>query len=49
MVDIDCPWCEETGLLPFPEPEEPEAHFACADCGTTVEFVEERAALDLAA
>ena len=49
MVDMRCPWCEERGLLPFPEPEEPEVSFTCAECGTTVEFVEEPIALQLAA
>ncbi len=49
MVDIACPWCEESGLLPFLELDAPETEFTCADCGTTVEFVDEPAALDLAA
>ena len=49
MIDITCPWCEEPGVLPFPELEEPEASFSCPECGTTVEFVEEPVAFDLAA
>ena len=49
MVDITCPWCQETGVLPFLELEEPEVSFTCADCGTTVEFSEEPAAFELAA
>jgi hypothetical protein len=49
MVDITCPWCEEPGRLPLPEFDEPGASFSCPECGTTVEFVEEPAVLDLAA
>jgi len=49
MVTITCPWCEEEALLPFPELGEAEVSFTCADCGTTVAFVEEPIALDLAA
>jgi hypothetical protein len=49
MITIDCPWCEEEARLPFPWPEEPQASFTCADCGTTLDFVEEQVALDLAA
>ena len=49
MADITCPWCEEPGRLPFPEPDAPEASFSCPECGTTVEFVEEPVALDPAA
>jgi hypothetical protein len=49
MIELSCPWCEETGPLPFPELREPGASFTCAECGTSVEFVEEPVALDLAA
>jgi hypothetical protein len=49
MVTIDCPWCEEAALLPFPRPEEPEASFTCLECGTTIDWIEEPVALDLAA
>jgi hypothetical protein len=49
MVTIDCPWCEEAALLPFPLPEEPVASFTCLDCGTTIDWIEEPFALDLAA
>lgn len=49
MVIIDCPWCEEAALLPFPPPEGHEAPFTCADCGTTIDWVEEPVELDLAA
>ncbi len=41
MVTMSCPWCEEDALLTLPEVEEPVATFTCADCGTTVAFVEE--------
>lgn len=50
MVKVTCPWCEEDALLAYAEFEEPEAAFTCADCGTTVAFVEEPAtAFELAA
>ncbi len=49
MVSIDCPWCEETALLPFPLTEEQDASFTCADCGTTIEWVDEPVSLELAA
>ena len=49
MVTIDCPWCDEAAHLPFPLPADPEASFSCADCGTTIDWAEEPAALDLAA
>ena len=49
MVSIDCPWCEEAVLLPFPQTEEPDAPFICADCGTTIDWVEEPVSLELAA
>ncbi len=49
MVTIDCPWCEEVALLPFPQPEDREASFTCLECGTTVDWVDEPVALDLAA
>ena len=50
MVTITCPWCEEEALLTFTDTEGPDTRFSCADCGTSVEFVEEPpAALDLAA
>ncbi len=49
MVSIECPWCQDTALVPFPLPEETEASFTCTDCGTTVEWAEEPVTLDLAA
>ncbi len=50
MAIITCPWCREDEILAFTDPGEPEASFTCADCGTTVVFVEETSApLDLAA
>jgi endogenous inhibitor of DNA gyrase (YacG/DUF329 family) len=49
MIDIDCPWCQEEVQLPFPELREPEASFICAECGTSVAFVDEPLELDLAA
>jgi predicted RNA-binding Zn-ribbon protein involved in translation (DUF1610 family) len=49
MVTIDCPWCEEAAILPFPQPEGHEARFTCEDCGTTIDLVEEPVDLDLAA
>jgi endogenous inhibitor of DNA gyrase (YacG/DUF329 family) len=49
MLTIDCPWCQEEALLPFPEPKDSGASFTCAECGTTVDLVEEPVALDLAA
>ena len=50
MVDITCPWCEQDALMPMAELEDPEASFTCADCGTSVAFVEDPSpTLDLAA
>ena len=49
MIEITCSWCAEEALLPFAELGEPEASFTCADCGTTVDCVEEPVELDLAA
>jgi predicted RNA-binding Zn-ribbon protein involved in translation (DUF1610 family) len=49
MVTVECPWCAEAALLPFLEITEQEATFTCAECGTTIVFVEEPVALDLAA
>ena len=49
MIDITCPWCEEDVQLAFPELQEPEATVTCADCGTSVAFVDESVELDLAA
>ncbi len=49
MVVVDCPWCEETAHLPFPLPEEPEASFSCAVCGTSIDWADEPVVLDLAA
>ena len=50
MVVFTCPWCEDDGLLAFAELEESETSFTCAECGTTVAFVDEpNVALDLAA
>lgn len=49
MVTFDCPWCEETAVLPLPLPDEPETAFTCGDCGITIEWAEESVALDLAA
>jgi hypothetical protein len=50
MVAITCPWCEDEGLLAYTELELPETTFTCAECGTTVDFVDEPGeTLDLAA
>ena len=49
MVLMTCPWCEEDALLALRELQEAEASFTCPECGTTVAFVEEPVALDLAA
>jgi|GEM_PF-6189568 len=50
MVMITCPWCTESTPLTLVEAEEVEAPFTCADCGTSIAFVEEPSApLDLAA
>jgi len=50
MVTITCPWCEEEDALELSSIVEPDASFTCADCGTTVQVVDEPAvALDLAA
>jgi endogenous inhibitor of DNA gyrase (YacG/DUF329 family) len=49
MVTLECPWCEEAAPVPFPLPDEPEASFSCAECGTTVAWADEPVALDLAA
>ncbi len=49
MIDMTCPWCEEDAQLPLVELQAPEASFTCADCGTTVTFVEESLDFDLAA
>ncbi|MEX1294804.1 MAG: hypothetical protein AB1Z67_01400 [Candidatus Limnocylindrales bacterium] len=49
MVSIDCPWCQEVTALPWPLSDEPEAAFTCTDCGTTIDWGKEPAALDLAA
>lgn len=49
MISIVCPWCDEEARLPLPELQEPQVTFTCADCGTTVSFVEEPVELDLAA
>ena len=49
MIDITCPWCEEEARLPLVELQAPDAAFTCADCGTTVTFVEEPTELELAA
>jgi hypothetical protein len=43
MVTITCPWCEDDGLVAFSALEEAEVAFTCAECGTTVSFVEEPA------
>jgi hypothetical protein len=49
MVTLECPWCEEASLLPFPLPDEAEASFDCRECGTTIDWAVEPVALDLAA
>jgi endogenous inhibitor of DNA gyrase (YacG/DUF329 family) len=49
MVSVECPWCEEAAVLPFPLPDEPGASFTCADCGTSIDWAAEPVALDLAA
>ncbi len=50
MATITCPWCEEDEVPALAEPTEPGTSFTCADCGTTVTYVEEAPApLDLAA
>ena len=50
MVTITCPWCDEGELLAMAELQEAEAAFTCADCGTSVAFVEEPSpTLDMAA
>lgn len=49
MIDITCPWCEEEAPLSLAELQASEANFTCADCGTTVTFVEDAVELDLAA
>ncbi len=49
MATLDCPWCEEAAQLPFPLPEETDAHFTCPACGITIDWAEEPVALDLAA
>jgi transcription elongation factor Elf1 len=41
MVTLTCPWCDETSLLAFTELTECEASFTCAECGTSVAFVDE--------
>ncbi len=49
MVDFTCPWCDEDGVLPFIALEGPEVSFSCSRCGTTVDLVDDREALELAA
>lgn len=49
MVLIACPWCEEDGLVVFGELEAQGASFTCAECGTSVELVDEPPALEVAA
>lgn len=49
MVELECPWCEELGLLPFLELEQPEARFRCERCGTTIELAEEPVLMEPAA
>lgn len=49
MVTITCPWCEEDGLVLFAELEARDASFTCAECGTSVELVDEPPTLELAA
>jgi transcription elongation factor Elf1 len=49
MLSTVCPWCEEEARLPLLELQEPEATFICAECGTSVSFVEEPVELELAA
>ena len=50
MVTITCPWCEEEALLAFAELRAAEISFSCAECGTSVSFVDEPAMpLELAA
>jgi len=41
MATITCPWCEEEVLPVFVELDEAEVSFTCADCGTSVAYVEE--------
>lgn len=49
MVDFECPWCKDAVALPFPLPDDPQASFHCTDCGTTIDWADEPAVLDLAA
>jgi uncharacterized Zn finger protein len=49
LVTITCPWCEEESPLELARLAEPDASFTCAECGTTVAFVEEPVGLELAA
>ncbi len=50
MVTVTCPWCEEDDLIAWADAQEAEASFTCAECGTSIAFVDEPAiALDLAA
>ena len=50
MVTIACPWCESEQPFATALVAETEETFTCAECGTTVLFVDEQAAaLPLAA
>jgi hypothetical protein len=37
MLEIECPWCAESGPLPLDEAQ-PLPEFTCDDCGTTILF-----------
>jgi len=49
MLTITCPWCQEETAVEPADIAEPATCFTCSDCGTTVAFVDEPAALELAA
>jgi len=50
MLTITCPWCEQDEPLELGTFDEADASFVCADCGTSVTFVDETAVvLDIAA
>ena len=36
MVELDCPWCEETLVIPFDEQKSAET---CPECLTTWSYV----------
>ena len=50
MVTVTCPWCDEEEMLALAELQASEASFDCAECGTSIAFVDEPTVVfDLAA